>query len=116
VFLSHFNRMSRYRHFVDGGVMVGTDPTGVVSLDRRKRVQIDLTFSERDIERLVLGLKTLSGIYLAGGARRAFPSSYELLEFADGSDLDQLERRIRRADDLAGGSAMSHYAATYVAA
>ena len=26
-FLSHFNRMLRYRHFVDGGVMVGTDPT-----------------------------------------------------------------------------------------
>lgn len=104
-FLSHFNRMSRYRHFVDGGVMVGTDPTGVVTLDRRKRVQIDLTFSERDMERLVRGLKTLSRIYLAGGAQRAYPSSYELLEFADEADLDQLGQRIRRADDLVAGSA-----------
>lgn len=55
--------------------------------------------------RLVRGLKTVSRIDLAGGAQRAFPSSYELLEFADEADLDQLERRIRRPDDLAIGSA-----------
>jgi choline dehydrogenase-like flavoprotein len=104
-FLSHFNRMTRYRHFVDGGVMVGTDPTGVVKLDHKKRVSIDLKFSEEDVRRLKSGIKTLSRIYLAGGARRVFPSSYKLLEFASVDDLDLVDERIGRADDLSLGSA-----------
>jgi choline dehydrogenase-like flavoprotein len=104
-FASHFDRMTRYRHFADAGVMVGMDPAGVVTLDRHKRVQIDLKFSERDIERLRRGIKTLSRIFLAGGARRVFPSSYELLEFSDETELDQLDARIRESNDLASGSA-----------
>lgn len=104
-FQSHFDRMTRYRHFADGGVMVGTDPTGVVKLDHRKRVQIDLSFSKRDIERLRRGIKALSRIYLAGGAHRVFPSSYDLLEFSDESELGQLDERIGHGNDLASGSA-----------
>jgi choline dehydrogenase-like flavoprotein len=104
-FASHFNRMLRYRHFVDGGAMVGTDPTGVVTLDRKKQVQIDFEFSERDLRRLIEGTKVLSRIYLAGGALRVFPSSYEFLEFAREEDLSQLDERIKRADDLSLGSA-----------
>jgi choline dehydrogenase-like flavoprotein len=104
-FGSHFNRMLRYRHFVDGGAMVGTDPTGVVKLNRKKEVEIDFAFSQRDLERLVAGTKTLARIYLGGGALRVFPSSYELLEIASEEDLGLLDERITRPDDLSLGSA-----------
>jgi choline dehydrogenase-like flavoprotein len=97
--------MTRYRHFVDGGVMVGTDPTGMVTLDRKKRVQIDIEFSQTDLDRLKAGIKTLARIYLGGGARRVFPSSYDLLEFASEDDLRLLDERIGRPDDLVLGSA-----------
>jgi choline dehydrogenase-like flavoprotein len=104
-FGSHFNRMLRYAHFVDGGAMVGTDPTGVVKLNRKKEVEIDFTFSQRDLQRLIAGTKTLARIYLGGGALRVFPSSYEFLEIASEEDLGLLDERITRPDDLSLGSA-----------
>jgi len=104
-FASHFDRMTRYSRFVDGGVMVGTSPTGTVKLDHRRRVQIELTFSDLDLDRLRRGLKTLVRIYLAGGARRVYLSSYKLLELTSEDDLRHIDAEIRRADDLACGSA-----------
>ena len=104
-FASHFNRMLRYRHFVDGGAMVGPEPTGVVKLDRKKQVQIDFQFSQEDLRRLIAGTKTLARIYLGGGALRVFPSSYELIEIAHEDDLGLLDERIKRPDDLSLGSA-----------
>ena len=104
-FLSHFNRMLRYRRFVDGGVMVGTDPAnGRVSLDKKGRTRIDLKLSDPDLALLKRGIATLTRVYLAGGAIRVFPSSYELLEFTGEHDLGLLER-IKRPDDLSVGSA-----------
>jgi choline dehydrogenase-like flavoprotein len=104
-FASHFNRMLRYSHFVDGGAMVGTDPTGVVSLNKKGEVEIDFQFSQRDLERLIAGTKTLARIYLGGGALRVFPSSYEFLEISDEDDLRLLDERIKRPDDFSLGSA-----------
>jgi choline dehydrogenase-like flavoprotein len=104
-FGSHFNRMLRYRHFVDGGAMVGTAPTGVVKLGKQQHVEIDFTFSDEDLRRLIAGTKLLSRIYLAGGALRVFPSSYEHLELASEDDLGLLDERITRPDDLSLGSA-----------
>ena len=104
-FGSHFNRMLRYRHFVDGGAMVGTAPTGVVKLNKKQQVEIDFAFSGEDLRRLIAGTKLLSRIYLAGGALRVFPSSYEHLELASEDDLGLLDERITRPDDLSLGSA-----------
>jgi choline dehydrogenase-like flavoprotein len=104
-FGSHFDRMLRYRHFVDGGAMVGTDPTGVVTLDKKQQVQIEFAFSQQDLQRLIAGTKTLARIYLGGGALRVFPSSYELLEITSEDDLHLLDDRIQRPDDLSLGSA-----------
>jgi choline dehydrogenase-like flavoprotein len=104
-FLSHFNRMLRYRHFVDGGVMVATDPArGGVSLDRKGRTKIEMSLSDDELELLKRGIGTITRVYLAGGAIRVFPSSYGLLEFASEEDLHHLSR-IKRADDLSLGSA-----------
>ena len=105
-FLSHFNRMLRYRHFIDGGVMVGTDPAGGrVSLDRKGSVKIDLKLVRARPERLRAGLKTIARIYLAGGARRVFPSTFKYLESATRTDLERIDRDVRKPDDLLFGSA-----------
>lgn len=105
-FLSHFERAERYRHFIDGGVMVGTDPRGGrVSLDRKGHVKIDLKLDETDLDRLRRGLKAISRIYLRGGARRVFPSTFKYLEYGSEDDLDAIDHHIRRADDLLFGSA-----------
>jgi choline dehydrogenase-like flavoprotein len=105
-FLSHFERAERYRHFLDGGVMVGTDPrNGKVSLDRKGHVKIDLTLDAADLDRLRRGVKAIARIYLRGGARRVFPSTFTYLEYGSEDDLDAIDRQIRRADDLLFGSA-----------
>ena len=85
--------------------MVGTDPTGVVSVNKKGQVEIDFEFSQRDLQRLVAGTKTLARIYLGGGALRVFPSSYERLEIAHEEELGLLDERIKRPDDLSLGSA-----------
>jgi choline dehydrogenase-like flavoprotein len=105
-FLSHFNRAERYRSFVDGGVMVGTNPqNGSVKVDRKGNVKIRLKVDDTDLEALKRGLKTLSRIYFAGGARRVYPSTFKLLEVVNDDDLDLIDRMITRPDDLLFGSA-----------
>ena len=105
-FLSHFDRASRYRHFIDGGIMVGTNPSnGVVTLNRKGEVVIDLTFDTQDIARLRSGIETMARIYFAGGALKVYPSSYKFIEFVHPQQLGQLDRMIRQPDDLLLGSA-----------
>ncbi|HXS48143.1 MAG TPA: GMC family oxidoreductase, partial [Solirubrobacterales bacterium] len=105
-FLSHFDRTSRYRHFVDGGVMVGTDPrNGRVRLDRKGNVRIEIKFGERDLSRLRRGLATISRIYFAGGAVKVFPSSFKMIEFSHPDQVGEIEQMIREPDDLTLGSA-----------
>jgi choline dehydrogenase-like flavoprotein len=105
-FLSHFDRAERYRHFLDGGVMVGTDPAGgSVSLDKKGNVKISLKLSEPDLERLRRGLATLARIYFAAGARRVLPAMFAPFELAGEADLDTIDQAIRKPDDLLFGSA-----------
>jgi len=105
-FLSHFERAERYRQYIDGGVMVGTDPdNGSVSLDRKGNVKIDLKPNAKDLGRLRAGLKTIARIYFGAGARRVFPSTFKYLEYAAEEDLERIDRDIRKPDDLLFGSA-----------
>ena len=104
-FGEHFRNMQRYANYVQGGVMIGTDPTGRVKLDWRKRPSIDMEVSSRDIERLKAGVKTLSRIFLSGGATRVLPSTHRALEFRSAADLDRLDEQIKRPEDLFLGTA-----------
>jgi choline dehydrogenase-like flavoprotein len=105
-FMSHFDRVERYRHFIDGGVMVGTDPAnGSVKLDRKGRVRIDFRISERDLAGLRKGLKEITRIYFGAGARKVFPSTFKFIEFANPDDLGAVDRKITEPDDLLIGSA-----------
>lgn len=104
-FLTHFRRMQRYRYFAMAGVMVGTQPTGTVRLDKKDRARIRLQFSQEDLERLKRGIHTLGSIFLAGGATRVILASYRLLECCTTDDLALVDEQIHRPDDLLLGSA-----------
>ena len=104
-FLTHFNRMSNYTRYADAGVMVATKPFGKITLDRRKNAVIDLRFDDDDMSRLRAGIKTLSRIFFAGGAKRVMPSTFNIIEFSQESDLALVDKLIRQPEDLTIGSA-----------
>jgi choline dehydrogenase-like flavoprotein len=104
-FLTHFRRMQRYRNYVGAGVMAGTDPTGQVTLDRKGRTHIQLSFSPRDIGRLREGIRTLARIFFAGGAIRVLPSTFKLLEFTRPEEIDLIDEQVQLQDDLLIGTA-----------
>lgn len=104
-FLTHFNRMLRYPYYSEAGVMVGTDPTGVISLDKKKRAKIKLTFSQRDLDCLKRGLKEMCKVMFAGGAHKVIPASFKIMEFTSPKDLDMIDDMIKKPEDLLLGSA-----------
>src|SRR5439155_11505271 len=93
-FLTHYDRMLRYRRFAQAGVMVGTEPRGTVTLDKKGYEVIDLVFSRDEISRLTRGIKILGEIYFAGGAIRVLPATFKTLEFTDPSRLADLDSMI----------------------
>ena len=85
--------------------MVGTDPRGKISLDRKGRTKIDLSFNKHDLARLRRGLEALAKIFFAAGAMSVLPSTYRFIELTNPSDLSMLDDWIRHPDDLLLGSA-----------
>lgn len=104
-FLTHFRRMMRYRYYADAGVMVGTDPVGRITMDKKGRTRIQLEFSDRDLERLRRGMRKLSEIFFAGGAIRVIPATFKLLEFTRPEEVGLIDEQVHRPEDLLLGSA-----------
>jgi choline dehydrogenase-like flavoprotein len=104
-FNEHFRKMQRYPWYAQAGVMVATDPTGRISINKRGEVEIDLVFNARDVARLKEGIKTIARIYFAAGALRVIPATYEGIDLHGERDFAQLDRQLRKADDLLLGSA-----------
>lgn len=67
-------------------------------------MRIKLKFSDQDVAHLKQGLRQLANIYFAGGAVRLIPGTYKDIVFNTPADLDQLDQKIHRADDLLLGS------------
>jgi hypothetical protein len=103
--LSHFERVERYRHFIDGGVMVGTDPRGGRISLSHGNVKIELRPSENDINTLKQGLKHMAGLYFAAGAQRAYPSTFKYIDLIPATYAQVIEDKIRGIDDILFGSA-----------
>jgi choline dehydrogenase-like flavoprotein len=104
-FNEHYRKMKRYNHYAQAGVMVATDPTGRIRLDKKDAVEIDLTFSARDVARLKEGIKTIARIFFAAGAVNVIPATYAGLDLRNTSELSELDTHIKAADDLLLGSA-----------
>src|SRR5690606_17566626 len=104
-FATHLERMRRYNYFAQAGVMVGTDPRGRISIDRKGRTKIELSFNRDDLTQLKQGLKTLAKIFFAAGAFSVLPATYRFLELTHPADLQTLDEQVQRPDDLLLGSA-----------
>jgi choline dehydrogenase-like flavoprotein len=103
--LSHFERVERYCHFIDGGVMVGTSPEcGEISLKRGK-VNIDLKLSADDLRLLRQGLKHMAGLYFTAGARRAYPSTFRYIDLVPETFEQVIDDQIKTMDDILFGTA-----------
>jgi len=104
-FGTHIDRMKRYNRFAQAGVMTATDPRGVIRLNKKNNVVIDIRFTKPEIERLKKGIRILSNIYFAGGALSVYPATFRYFEFTHRGDIDEILGRIKRPDDLLLGSA-----------
>jgi choline dehydrogenase-like flavoprotein len=103
--LSHFDRAERYRHFIDGGVMVGTDPQhGKVSLSGGN-AKIELTPRGDDIAYLKQGIERMADIYFKAGAERVYPSTFKYLDLTPANYRDVIDQQIKGIDDVLFGSA-----------
>ncbi|MCB2204739.1 GMC family oxidoreductase [bacterium] len=104
-FEEHHRKMLRYTHYAQAGVMVATDPNGSIGINKKGEVQIDLTFSPRDVGRLREGIKTIGSIFFAAGALNVIPATYKGMDFHSLQELSRIDEDIREADDLLIGSA-----------
>ncbi len=104
-FNDHYRKMKRYTRYAQAGVMVATDPTGRIRLDKNNDIEINLIYSPRDVARLKEGIKTIARIFLAAGAVNVIPATYEPLNLQNEDDLAKFDSRIKAPEDLLLGSA-----------
>jgi choline dehydrogenase-like flavoprotein len=98
-FSQHFENMLRYRNMACGGTLVGTTTPGLVKPGRHGP-EIEYTPSATDMKRLIEGMKVMSRIFLAAGARRVMPATHRWHEFADTASLDDLDAYVGGSGDL----------------
>ncbi len=92
----HRRNMARFRHLTAGGVLVGTTTAARLRPALTGGVDIVYTPARRDVETLVDALKLLGRIYLAAGARRVMPSTFQFHAFSSDGELDQLDAYKRK--------------------
>jgi choline dehydrogenase-like flavoprotein len=100
----HRHNMERFPYLTAGGVLVGTTGTARLRPALTGGVDIDYTPARKDLTTLTEALKLLARIYLAAGARRVMPSTFQFHEFTDERQLDQLDYYIDNSSYLSIGS------------
>jgi choline dehydrogenase-like flavoprotein len=100
----HRENMGRFRHLTAAGVLVGTRGTARLRPALTGGVDIDYTPAREDVETLIEALKLLARIYLAAGARRVMPSTFQFHAFTDESQLDKLDDYVKNSNYLSIGS------------
>ncbi len=103
-FADHNIFMKDYAKMFQIGVMVGSEPTGRIKLSRTG-VKINFCFSKSDIAKMKLGFRKIVEILFEMGATKVIPSSFKEIVFDSMDDLDNLDKWIKRPDDLLLGSA-----------
>jgi choline dehydrogenase-like flavoprotein len=114
-FEQHFLNMKDYAFMTAAAPLVGTTGTGRLTVGLTGDVAIDFTPSDRDLSLIKQGLKRVAKIFLAGGAVRVMPATFEYRELRPGDDVDELiDRWIQDRGDVTmgtghpqGGCAMS---------
>ena len=100
----HRNNMSRFRHLTAAGVLVGTHEPGRLDSALTGGVDIVYTPDKGDVKTLIEALKLLGRIYLAAGARRVMPSTFQFHEFTSEDQLDKLDDYVEHSSYLSIGT------------
>lgn len=100
----HRHNMSRYRNLTAAGVLVGTRGSAQLRPALTGGVDIAYTPAKEDLRTLVEALKLLARIYLAAGALRVMPSTFQFHEFTSEAQLDRLDDYVRDSSYLSIGS------------
>jgi choline dehydrogenase-like flavoprotein len=100
----HRRNMARFRNLTAAGVLVGTKGTARLRPALTGGVDIDYTPAREDLETLVEALKLLGRIYLAAGARRVMPSTFQFHEFTSPEQLDRLDDYVKHSSYLSIGT------------
>ena len=80
-FEQHRRNMLRYPHLAATGVLVGTESNGKVEKALFGGADVVYEPTDADLRRLVEGLKLAGGIYLAAGAKRVMPATFQYHSF-----------------------------------
>jgi choline dehydrogenase-like flavoprotein len=100
----HRRNMSRFRNLTAAGVLVGTREPGRLDSALTGGVDILYTPHKDDVKTLIEALKLLSRIYLAAGARRVMPSTFQFHEFTSEDQLDRLDEYVKHSSYLSIGT------------
>ena len=100
----HRTNMSRFRHLTAAGVLVGTNEPGRLASALTGGVDILYTPDKGDVRTLIEALKLLGRIYLAAGARRVMPSTFQFHEFTSEDQLQQLDDYVEHSSYLSIGT------------
>jgi choline dehydrogenase-like flavoprotein len=103
-FDDHRRNMRRYAHLTATGVLVGTETNGRVKRALTGGPDVDFKPTERDLRRLVQGLKLAGRIYLEAGARRVMPSTFAFHAFETESELERLDEIVTDPSDIQVGT------------
>jgi choline dehydrogenase-like flavoprotein len=110
----HRHNMSRFPYLTAAGVLVGTKGTARLGPALTGGVDIIYKPDKRDLETLIDALKMLARIYLAAGAKRVMPSTFQFHAFTKEQELGKLDDYVKKSHYLSigtghpqGGNALS---------
>jgi choline dehydrogenase-like flavoprotein len=113
-FEDHFNNMLRYSQMSAVGILVGTEPTAVVSRRGLLGREIDFTPSTTDLQKVLDGLILTGNAFLAAGAEKVMPATFAYREYHTPAELLGLRNDVLTPADITlgtghpmGGNALS---------
>jgi choline dehydrogenase-like flavoprotein len=98
-FEDHFENMRRYRRMACAGVLTGTTVPGSVTSEGDEPA-IHYEPAAQDLRRIVEGLKLLGRAYLAAGATRVMPATFEYHQFRTDAEMATLDRYVQDNADI----------------
>ena len=96
--------MRAYDRMAATGVLIGSDSNGRVAKALFGGADVVYEPTAPDLERLVEGLKLAGRIYLAAGAERVMPATFQFTSFRDPDDLERLSELVRSNEDIQLGT------------
>lgn len=104
-FDQHFRNMQQYANMSCTGILVGTASNATVKVAGLFGRDISYVPTEDDFDSLMDGLEKAAEIYLAGGADRVMPNTFNYYEYRTVKELkENLRKDVKASPDISTGS------------